>query len=236
MNDWKIVIEGAPIPWKRSGEGHSAFMIWRYDAQKAEKEAVRKKIFVQLRRMGLERSYLASIESLCVAFVFLLPVSDRLTKTTQNAKFWGLENACQKPDLDNLEKFYLDCSKGLLWNDDKSIVKLSSKKFYSQNPRTIIHVMQQKDLEAPASVEKVLRLIGPDKMKSIAHHVQELSFLTEEAVKENLPEMEEQRRREWLAWTALLLTRFARDHSADFSTLAKVGGIEEDVAKNYPPL
>ncbi len=40
-----------------------------------------------------------------------------------------------KPDLDNVLKMALDCSNGVLFADDKQVVGVMTRKFYSAEPR-----------------------------------------------------------------------------------------------------
>lgn len=44
----------------------------------------------------------------------------------------------QKPDLDNLLKYILDCGNKILWHDDAEIYKIVTEKFWSKTPRTEI--------------------------------------------------------------------------------------------------
>lgn len=46
-----------------------------------------------------------------------------------------------KPDLDNLEKFYLDCMNGIVYHDDKQVTSLKSKKVYTQNENGIVEII-----------------------------------------------------------------------------------------------
>lgn len=44
----------------------------------------------------------------------------------------------QKPDLDNMIKYILDCGNGILWHDDAEIYKITAAKIWSKTPRTEI--------------------------------------------------------------------------------------------------
>ncbi len=44
----------------------------------------------------------------------------------------------QKPDLDNMIKYILDCGNGILWHDDAEIYRITSTKIWSKKPRTEI--------------------------------------------------------------------------------------------------
>lgn len=233
MNSFSIVIPGEPIPWERVAYRQRGKKIWHYDAQKKHKDAVRWQIKSQLKEMPVECSYLHSDASYHVGFIFLLGLNDRLTEAKRNAKLWGLEDANEKPDLDNLVKFYLDCGKGLLWPDDQRITKCVSKKKYSKKPRTIIVIMSKHDKEVPSSVQKILCIVGPDKMQELAKHVQMLSFLTKKNIEENLGENQRPGRIKWLAWTALLLSRFSKDWHEYMFQIAKVKNVELEIEEQF---
>jgi Holliday junction resolvase RusA-like endonuclease len=47
-----------------------------------------------------------------------------------------------KPDLDNLEKFAMDCCNGVAWKDDAQVVRSSSAKVFGDNPATVIQVKE----------------------------------------------------------------------------------------------
>lgn len=45
-----------------------------------------------------------------------------------------------KPDLDNIAKIILDGLNGVAYDDDKQVVELNLRKYYSQNPRVEIFI------------------------------------------------------------------------------------------------
>ena len=51
-----------------------------------------------------------------------------------------------KPDVDNLIKWVFDCSNKILFKDDSSIASVNSKKKYSNNPRTLIRIIEYADM------------------------------------------------------------------------------------------
>lgn len=50
-----------------------------------------------------------------------------------------------KPDIDNLLKFYSDCFNGLFYRDDSQIVQIIAKKFYATYNKTIIVIKDIKE-------------------------------------------------------------------------------------------
>lgn len=221
MSKYRLVIPGIPIPWARP-----AGRIHRYDSQKKEKEIVR----LQLRYAARENRYQGHLldhgEHYAIKLYFYIPVPRSCNTSEKNAKLWGFEVANEKPDVDNLTKFYLDCANGILWSDDKRIIEAHPKKVYSENPRTIIEIMTKQNLSVPSNVEGILRVFGPQQLKEFARNVKQLSYLTEEQINESVAESEKPNKERWLAWTALLLSRFAQAHAEDLKKITKFKDIE----------
>jgi Holliday junction resolvase RusA-like endonuclease len=48
----------------------------------------------------------------------------------------------KKPDIDNLDKFLMDCCNGVVWVDDKQVAVKESKKVYSVSPCTELEVYE----------------------------------------------------------------------------------------------
>jgi Holliday junction resolvase RusA-like endonuclease len=209
----KFIFPGEPIAWKRP-----AGSLHRYDAQKKEKQWVQYQIKSALTRF----SYSLFPCALKVKFSFYLPVPPSDSQTEKSSKWWGLTLAYKKPDIDNLQKFYLDCGTGFLWQDDDQITDIVSKKRYSDNPRTELLIMPASYCSLPSSTRAILRILPPHKLKEFAAHVKKLSYLDEGKINQNLEEDETSERRKWLAWTALLLSDFAKAHADDFKKIEKV--------------
>lgn len=52
----------------------------------------------------------------------------------------GLARPMKKPDLDNIAKIILDSLNGVAYIDDKQIVELEIKKYYSEQPRVEVEI------------------------------------------------------------------------------------------------
>lgn len=48
----------------------------------------------------------------------------------------------KKPDLDNIAKIILDSLNGIAYYDDSQIVKLTVEKYYSENPRVEVELLE----------------------------------------------------------------------------------------------
>lgn len=69
-----------------------------------------------------------------------VPKSD--SKLNKQAKIIGEIRPTIKPDCDNLAKSLLDSLNGWAYQDDKQIVELEVKKFYSEEPGVRVKLME----------------------------------------------------------------------------------------------
>ena len=150
-----------------------------------------------------------------VRLVFYIGLNNSDSKGQKNAKLWGFEPCNLKPDLDNLEKFYLDCASGILFQDDRMIISLQSKKKYDKNPRTEIIVMPKKELNLEDKVKSALKLFGPDRLKEFLEDAKKI----ERTLPADFEEHEGDLRREWLTSCATTLISFADKYSDDLKKI-----------------
>ncbi len=144
----KFVIPGNPIPQLRHRYKMISNKMIVYDPCSKEKSHIIREIKKQIhtafngtdRTLAVQAHNLTVSEYFYVSLSFYFDVPKSTTKTRLKAKLEGIEKHTSKPDLDNLEKLYLDCMTGIIYSDDAKIINLSSKKSYSTNPRTEIEV------------------------------------------------------------------------------------------------
>lgn len=233
----RLEIPGDPIPWKRPAEGHSGNKYWRFDSQKAEKEWVRGRLKYVMRNAPenpQEGHFFDPRETYDVWLYFYLPLNSSDPTGLCNAKLWGIEPANEKPDCDNLAKFYLDAANGLLWSDDKRIRELHVIKSYSEKPRTIIEIMTKNNLKVTPSVEGVMRVFGPAKLKEFVSHVEKFSYLVKEKPDDPLAGFARtgvgnEDKEVWLSWTAAKLVEFALAHAQELKNISKFAAISEEI-------
>lgn len=179
----KFTIPGIPKPkvrprFRRYGKG-----VITYDPQADEKkevkyvlsDAIKAALASENKQIQIDVSNLTNSEYFDVSLSFYLPINENDKNVAKNAKLWGFIKPNKKPDLDNLEKFILDCANGIFYKDDKSIVNLQSKKLYSNNPRTEIEITGYK-LNINPKVQKVFTMFTPDELQEL---VDDASFLSQ---------------------------------------------------------
>ena len=135
----EFAIEGVPIPQHRARACRRGNFINVYDPQKKEKENLRWKIKFEYRDKPL-------VMPLKIELLFAMPIPKGTSKIRRNAMLTGDMPPAKAPDVDNLEKFLLDCLTGLLYEDDRQIVELNARKIYSEYPRTVIKAYPCKSL------------------------------------------------------------------------------------------
>lgn len=167
----KIIVPGEPTSQCRPRFSRRGGRVLTFDPLANRKRAVKKVISDQLeqaissenRETSIEASNLALDEFFHVTILFFISIPKSFSEAKRNAKLWGIGKHTSKPDLDNLEKFYLDCLTGIIFDDDSRVVRLESIKIYSDKPRTVIKIMgYKKSLGDEAN--GILELFGPDKL------------------------------------------------------------------------
>jgi Holliday junction resolvase RusA-like endonuclease len=121
----KIIIPGDPIPLARPRLGKNGV----YDPQAELKEET----YWEIRSL-LGNRHLPLMGPLELQIVFYMKIPKK------NKDIYHIK----KPDLSNMIKFYEDAATGLLYKDDKQIVKITAEKKYDETPRTEITIMEIK--------------------------------------------------------------------------------------------
>ena len=115
-----LTIEGTPKVQKRHRFGKG----FVYDPSKKDKQLL----------LPLIRNQLGSLlvsDPVSVALAFYMPIPKSYTKKKKKELSGENTPHTNKPDIDNMVKFYLDC----LDFDDKVIYKIQAEKIYSPRPR-----------------------------------------------------------------------------------------------------
>lgn len=128
-----LQIDGKPIPWKRVGNRVVQGQVYSYDKQKQEKQ----KVLWQLRPQYSDEPFLVPLK---LDITFYMPIPKATSSKKRQQMLTDFIKPMKRPDLDNLEKFYLDCLTGFLFHDDAQITDLHASKVYSLTPSVLIRV------------------------------------------------------------------------------------------------
>lgn len=120
----KYFLDGQPIPLARHRSSISTGKC--YDAQKNLK---------LIQSISLHKQHKTSplLGPLSINIIFFMKIP-KLSKPKQKT-INGTPDP-HRPDLDNLIKFVLDVSNGIIFKDDSQIVKIIATKIYSDKPHT----------------------------------------------------------------------------------------------------
>jgi Holliday junction resolvase RusA-like endonuclease len=129
----KFEIPGPPVSWK----SHGGYGKKSYNPRHKEKQEVQWLIREQ-RGVGNYTESLLGTGPVTLVFDFMLPIPKYLSKNKDVLS--GKISHLKKPDCTNMQKFYEDCLKGLIFKDDSQVISVHSQKYYSQNPRTLIEI------------------------------------------------------------------------------------------------
>jgi len=231
----KIVIPGPPVPKMRARFFKKGISIHSYDPQHADKNHTKNYMMLQVRRAMNDKDKKTAIEAtdlslnslFSIEMHFHLPIPKMEARSKKNSKLCGFDRCNTKPDLDNLEKFYLDCANGILFHDDRMIISLQSKKTYSENPRTEIHILPIKQVSLPDKAKKIITTFEPDQLKeflSDANSFREFCF-------EDLEKMNDKDKEKWFLDTASQLSFFVRKHGETLKKLNKYKDFDEENEK-----
>jgi Holliday junction resolvase RusA-like endonuclease len=131
MHPIKIILPGIPLAKAR----HRSFLVGKtirmYDSQRKQKQDVSVQMMAQAGVLPFGDAKHFEVE-----FEFFFPIPASLSNVKKHSLMYTYHTV--KPDIDNLQKFYMDAANGVLWKDDKNISKISCIKVYGENPKTII--------------------------------------------------------------------------------------------------
>lgn len=89
----------------------------------------------------MEKQGCALLESpLDVAITAYVGIPASKSKKFKQQALEGAQKPTKKPDVDNVAKIILDSITGIVYQDDKQIVKLSVSKVYSETPRVEVKI------------------------------------------------------------------------------------------------
>lgn len=122
---YRIHLYGKPKGKKRHRVSVVKGKPWCYDEQKYDVAFDRKLIFEQLLEQGFDRIIDSPVS---ITFIFGMGHS----KGPQSHLIGQPKPV--KPDIDNLEKYYLDVMNDLVYIDDKQVTRVVKDKIFSQSP------------------------------------------------------------------------------------------------------
>ena len=128
LHSYTITLLGEPIAKKRPRFNIKTGRV--YDCQYKESKSVKMMILSELVRLS-KTIPIKNAVSLDITFYKEPPKSISKKKRLQLIGTPDL----RKPDLDNYLKFILDCSNGIVFEDDRQVYKIISEKIYAEESK-----------------------------------------------------------------------------------------------------
>lgn len=123
-------IEGNPVPWK----AHAGYGKRSFNPRFEEKQYYQHEIKKQY-----HQNFPLTV-AVKIDYSFCMPIPSSFSKKKRAKILEGRGHHVSRPDTTNLQKFVEDTLKDIVIKDDSQVVECCSRKFYSENPRTIIHI------------------------------------------------------------------------------------------------
>lgn len=134
----EIVIPGKPIAKKRPRFARRGRFTTTYSAQETEESKIMAQIISLL---GEKWEPIKGPLSMSFIFEFERPKTHYGTgKNAGILKGSAPVFHIQKPDLDNLKKFYLDAMNELVFKDDSQVVDITAKKMWGSEGKTSVKI------------------------------------------------------------------------------------------------
>lgn len=133
-----VELFGKPIPQQRPRFARRGSHVHCYDNQANLKEGYKWQIKSQFKDDPWEIP-------LALDLVFFMPIPKATSAIKKRQMAHGVIAHMKKPDIDNLQKFVLDCLNGILFKDDSQITEIRAKKMYANKPGTLIRMIPLSD-------------------------------------------------------------------------------------------
>jgi Holliday junction resolvase RusA-like endonuclease len=144
MNTFRIEIAGDPVAKARARSARIRGKIIHYDEQEDKKNYIKLLLRQRINENPEIQSYFESASVFHIDMTFHMPYPSSFSKRQIIQYELGEYKHAQKPDLDNLVKFYLDCCNKIIFEDDQKVISLNLKKMYSEIAKTIIEIRAEK--------------------------------------------------------------------------------------------
>lgn len=137
MNSIQFTVLGEPY-----GKGRPQFNRFTGTVHTPEKTESREALvgYEYRRQCGAFRFPDTAMLDMRILAYYSVPKGD--SKATRAAKLEGFIRPTKKPDMDNVVKLVADALNQVAYRDDTQIVDCQCRKFYSEQPRTVIIIKQ----------------------------------------------------------------------------------------------
>jgi Holliday junction resolvase RusA-like endonuclease len=170
----RITIPGEPIPKARARTFMRGQSIAHYDPQDKQKTHITRSLAHATGSDLMRSGFYAPDASYRVDLLFCMPYPHATSQRMANLQLWGIGMRPQKPDIDNLAKFYLDCMNGVIFPDDAQITFMRCEKIYCQSPRTVINIFCMNKPTTDETLQNIACAFSPDEYLTLIKSCREL--------------------------------------------------------------
>jgi Holliday junction resolvase RusA-like endonuclease len=177
MTRWELgmVLLGVPVAKERPRFFAVGRSIRCADPQQKIKDEVSKNMAYQIGFSTIRKCTRFEVD-----IEFYMPIPESFSRLKKNRMLW-FEQPNERPDIDNLVKFYLDCANTVVWQDDGMISKINAVKKYSENPRTVIKIIGAQEMEPEDIVKGILEQFSVDEFISMVCDISSLYDIVAES-------------------------------------------------------
>ncbi len=208
----KLILYGQPYSKIRPRIHRKGKFISMYDPQEGEKKAVKTLMISYCKHNDIQA--LKGAVSFKSIHYFLPPKSTKGIKL--NKKLWNESLTTEKPDIDNVLKFYLDCANTIFFDDDSQVIHCKAYKKYSHIPRSEIIIEEIAMKEIEEEDKKIIYMFTPKELQDFSDDCKSIGGYFEDSISMG----EEGIGPIWASTAASLLTNFTNKW---FSKLKKIG-------------
>jgi Holliday junction resolvase RusA-like endonuclease len=137
-------LQGSPVPQARPRIFKKGSRISAYDPKNQEKQQCK----WQLRSQFREEPIKAPVS---IDLTFYMPIPKNVSGVIKRQMLNGVCYHMARPDIDNLQKFTLDCLNDIVLADDSQVVEIRARKIFSTKPGTLIRINVVSDQTIPAN-------------------------------------------------------------------------------------
>ena len=141
---------GNPVPCGRPRFRRTGTFVQIYDPQEKLKEGYKWQIKSQFRETPIAVPVILDMQ-------FFMPIPKSTSKAKRRQMLTGEIAHMVRPDLDNLQKFILDCLNDLVFEDDSQVIQISARKCYSDNPGTVLRIRTMNEFKRDLTNENYAR-------------------------------------------------------------------------------
>ncbi len=132
-----FTVKGDPFGWQRAGQNNLTGAIYTQDKTRQHEQLI---AWAYRQQCGTYR--FPDKTALDLRVIAYMKVPKSASKKVRQQMLSGEIRPTVKPDYDNIGKLVSDALNGIAYDDDKCVVDGLIRKFYSDEPRTVVIIQE----------------------------------------------------------------------------------------------